>query len=182
MGALLHRIRSKFKGVTPRPTSLIVADVKFFVLHSIELANYLRIMMDDTKLLLGKLLAEVYRLQVNSNIPCSAGPDRIYGLLNGIEMEINGEIEGIGFISNEQVQAASRILDKIFMDDAKLAQFKGFYDIESDLENAGVDRVAAMKIFTYFAAAGRFTSILEKMNSNNSPIECKTFELNKWEQ
>ena len=138
--------------------------------------------MDQNTLLLGKILAEVYRLQVNTNVPCSAGPERIYGLLNGIEMEVAEEIENIGFISDDQVKAASRILDKIFVDDAKLAEFTGFYDIESELEEAGIDRIAAMKIFTYFAAAGRFTSILNKMNSNNSPIECKTFEMNKWDQ
>ena len=138
--------------------------------------------MDNNKLLLGKILGEIYRLQTNSNVPCSAGPERIYGLLNGIEMEVAEEIDGIGFISTEQIKAASHILDKIFSDDAKLAEFKGFYNIESELDNAGIDRMTAIRIFTYFSAAGRFTSVLKKMSSSDSPIECREFGLDKWEQ
>lgn len=138
--------------------------------------------MDKNTLLLGKVLAEVYRLQSNSDIPCSAGPERIYGLLNGIETEVVEEIENIGFVSEAQVQAASNILNEFHIDDEKLAELNGFYDIESKLEAAGIDRSAAIKIFTYFLAAGRFRAVIGKMNSNNSPIECKTFTMDKWEK
>ena len=39
-----------------------------------------------------------------------------------------------------------------------------------------------MQIFTYWKANAKFTPLIEKMNSGNSPIECKTFELNEFEK
>ena len=132
----------------------------------------------DTKLLLGKLLGEVYRIQKNNeDITCSVENAQIYGLLNGFETAIDYELEIMGHITNEQLTAVSKVLMPIFNDKEKLNEFQGFYDIEDELKSLGVDRVEAIKILTYFKAKNQFISIIEKMDSSGSPSECRKFDL-----
>lgn len=136
--------------------------------------------IDHNQLLLGKILGELYRLQKSQNTPCSASDSRIYGLLNGFEGVIADEIENIGFVSNEQFDHAAKVLNEVWSDPEKMRTFKGFYDIERDLEQGGVDRSTAMRILTYFNADSSFTDLISKMDTSGSPSECRTFKLNKW--
>ena len=39
-----------------------------------------------------------------------------------------------------------------------------------------------IKILTYFKADGRYTDIIEKFDSSQSPGECRTFDLNDWDK
>lgn len=136
----------------------------------------------ETKLLFGKILGEIYRIQrVSDEIACPAIPGQIFALLNGFEDAVDKEIEMMGSITKEQVRAVMDVLDPIWMDREKLANFKGFYDIENELQRRGVDRVDAISILTYLKANHQFEEIIDKMNSSGSPTECRRFELSEWD-
>ena len=135
---------------------------------------------DKNTLLLGKLLAETYRLQKKAGIP-TVDDARIYALRNGFESAIDDEIERIGSVSKEQLKHVMNVLEPIWQDKAKLADFKGFYDIERELADGGVDRSDAIRILTYLSETGQFAEVIAKMDSSHSPGECRTFKLSKWE-
>ena len=136
-----------------------------------------------TKIMLGKILGEIYRIQNSSNVmKCPASSGRIYGLLNGIEDAIDADIQTSSLISTDKVDAVCEVLNPIYSDPTKLQEFTGFYDIEEELDERNVDRSDAIRILTYLYADGKFSTVIEKMNSQNSPIECKTFELTEWDK
>lgn len=132
--------------------------------------------MDKNTLLLGKLLGEVYRLQHEAGIP-TAGEHSIFGLRNGFESEINAQLERIGFISDAQLNAVEDVLNEYHQSSEKLAGLSGFYDIENELSDLGVGRGEAIRILTYLKADHRFTGVIAKFDSSNSPTECRTFDL-----
>jgi hypothetical protein len=136
--------------------------------------------IDTNALLLGKLLAEVYRVQRKLEIP-TADDATIYGLRNGFETVVAEELERIGFVSKAQVKHVMDVLDPIWQDPTKLVAFKGFYDIERELESGGVDRTTAIAVLTYLNAHGQFTDVIAKMDTSGSPGECRKFDLSKWE-
>lgn len=133
-----------------------------------------------TKVVFGKILGEIYRLQRAGGLPVPSDQGRIYGLLNGIEQAIDEELTSVGFISNAQISHAQAVLDRYFYDEDKLDAFQGFYDVEAELERGGVDRGDAIPILRYFLASGRYVDLIEKMNGKGSPIECKDFSLDEW--
>ncbi|MGI2294158.1 hypothetical protein [Paenibacillus sp. GXUN7292] len=103
----------------------------------------------------------------------------MYGLLNGMETIVDEEISRIGFISNEKFSAMCKILDGYFYDQTNLDKFRGFYDIESELNSVGVDRSEAIRILTYLKANGSYEELIDKMNSQYSPVECKRFKVSE---
>ena len=135
-------------------------------------------MEKETKILFGKLLGEIYRIEkrLSENV-CSASEGQIYGLLNGFEIAVDEELEMIGFVSNEDIANVGDVLEEIWIDKEKLEKFKGFYDIEKKLSSLGIDRGQANKILRYFRAGDRFIEIIDKMDSTNSPTESRRFEL-----
>lgn len=135
----------------------------------------------ENKIMFGKLLGEIYRIQ-NRQGHCPVSESVIYGLLHGFETVIDQEIERVGYISKEDLRAVEDILNEYHVDDEKLQELTGFYDIESQLEERGISRSKAMEIFTYLKADRRFNHVIEKFNSSNSPVECKTFELDDWDK
>ena len=140
-------------------------------------------METETKLLLGRILGEIYRLQNSTEtVRCPYGPGHVYALLNGFENAVDEELERLGRVSASTVQKVIDVLDPIWSDKEKLDAFKGFYDIEPELIRKGVDRGQAMKVLTYFLANGQFIEIIRKMDTSNSPSECRTFELSEWDQ
>lgn len=139
-------------------------------------------MKNESKLLLGKLLGELYRIQRSSSeVSCPASDGQIYALLNGFEDAVNEELESIGFVSSDKVKSVMDILEPIWIDPEKLSKFKGFYDIERDLEDRGVDRSDAIRILKYLKANHQFTEIIAKMDTSGSPSECRKFELSDWD-
>ncbi len=135
----------------------------------------------DTKRLLGKLLGEVFRIQRASKIPCSASDEQIYGLLNGFEESVDDVLIELGDISSAKVESVTNVLE-IWSDPQKLNSFSGFYDIEKELMRLDVSRSDAIRILKYLKASDRFTDVIDKMNSSNSPGECKRFEVSEWER
>ena len=135
-------------------------------------------MEKDLKLLFGKILGELYRIQYKSSPSiCNVTEATIYGLLRGFETVIDDEIEKIGFISPQQLEYAENILNEYFENEDKLNNLKGFYDIEQKLKDGNVNRAEAITIFKYLKANEQFTGVIEKMNSQSSPHECKKFEI-----
>jgi hypothetical protein len=133
----------------------------------------------ENRRLLGKLLGEIYRLQRANDVPCPASKMQVYGLLHGFDDAIEEQLEIVGSVTAGQVAAVAQILDSYYREPEKLKNFKGFYDIEAQLQEAGVDRTGAMQILRYFKAGDRFAEVIAKMDSDGSPTECRTSEL--WE-
>lgn len=141
------------------------------------------IMEKETKLMFGKILGEIYRIQRRLETDaCPVRKSTVYALLNGIEPIIDEEFSRIGFISSDQYNNMCKVLDSYFYNEEKLAQFKGFYDIENELEDLGIDRADAIKILSYLKSNGSYTELIEKMDSQYSPMECKRFDLSDYDQ
>nr|WP_319401862.1 hypothetical protein [uncultured Carboxylicivirga sp.] len=140
-------------------------------------------MDNESKLFFGKILGEIYRIQNNSeDMACPAEPSQIFGLLNGFENVIDEEIERIGAVSREELYAVMDVLDEYWRDLEKRQEFKGFYDIEHKLQQRGIGRGKAIPILTYLKANHQFVELIDKMNSQHSPIECKNFDLDEFEK
>ena len=135
----------------------------------------------DTKVMLGKILGEIYRMESAIGMDCPASPARIYGLLRGFETAIDDELAEVGGVEATKVKGVMDVLEPIWRNEDRLADFKGYYDIESDLEERGIYREDAIKILRYLFANGQFREVILKMNSQHSPVECKTFELGEWD-
>ena len=140
-------------------------------------------MHDAHMKMMARILGEIYRIQnAIEGMPRSASGSQVYGLLNGFEVCIDMELEQSESISKEKLNAAADVLSEIFYDGEKLDKFRGFYQIEDELTSRGIDRIDAIKMLTYWQADGRFKELIEKMNSEDSPVECRTFELHDYER
>jgi hypothetical protein len=132
----------------------------------------------ESKIFIGKILGEIYRTQLHLGMS-TASDATIYGLLNGIETVAEEELQGISVVSKEHLHNVAEVLDEIFLSPEKLDAFKGYYDIEGKLQERGVDRMTALTAMKYFYANRQFVEVISKMNSSHSPVECKTFEIDK---
>lgn len=134
----------------------------------------------DFKLFFGVILGEVYRLQkmINEDL-CPAGDSTIYGLVNGIEEVIDSQIDLKRIITSEQMEKAESILGKNYLSKGKIAEFNGFFDIEEELNDLGIDRALAIRIFKYIKSQGRYSELFEKMDSAGSPKVCRGFNINE---
>lgn len=130
----------------------------------------------EITLLLGKILGEIYQIKIHRQMPI---PDeaRVFGLLNGFERAVEQEIERLGFISEEKLKAVELILDEYESNPQKLQEFKGYYDIESHLQDRDIDRGEAITILQYLRTDGRFAEVISKMDSDHSPAECRDFNV-----
>lgn len=134
------------------------------------------------KKMFGKLLGEIYKLQYyNENIVSKPNEASIYGLLNGIESAIDIELDKIDFVSKEKFEDMIKILDEYYYDDKKLKEFNGYRDIELSLEEKKISRTDAMRILKYLYSDGRYVELIEKMDNDKSPLECRKFDLSKWD-
>lgn len=138
--------------------------------------------MDEQKLLFGKILGEIYRLQKRtSDNACFVSNSTIYGLLNGVERIVDNEIKSIGYVTREEETVLVDILDEYFNDQEKLENFTGYYEIEDKLKSNGIDRSKAKTIITLLNLENRFTDVIKKMDSSGSPSECRRFDPKDWE-
>ncbi|MBI5070369.1 MAG: hypothetical protein HZB56_19205 [Deltaproteobacteria bacterium] len=130
----------------------------------------------DTKKALGKVLGELYRLEKKLGLSYPSD-ETIYGLTRGFEEVLDSELTGHEGVTADEVSRVIEVLNPIWKDKAKLDAFKGYYDIEHDLEQRGITRSKAIKILTMLQARGQFHSVITKMDTSNSPGECRTFKL-----
>lgn len=159
--------------------SIISIGIPFVLIQDITIKNKY---MEKSKLCFGKILGELYRIESNMGMACPASEATIYGLLNGIESVIDEEINSVGSIPNEKFTAVADVLTPYWNDRQKLAEFKGYYDIEPQLKSKGVNRGEAITVLKYFKANGQFIELIDKMDSSDSPCECRTFELSDWDK
>jgi len=130
-----------------------------------------------TKLFLGRILGEVYRLQRRQDpkmVPVDAAT--IYGLLKGFEWVVDETLEGFGEITDSDHTAMVEVLDRYFTDKGALKNLKGFYDIERELTEKGVDRVKAISLLTYLRTNHQFTEVIDVIEKGYSPSELKGLE------
>ena len=133
------------------------------------------------KILLGKILGEVYRLQkCTFCLPCLASDGRIYGLLNGIEREVDLELEEVGFVSDEKLEAAERILEEYF-DERKLEEIKSYGELEKKLSQNNIDKKSAVIILKYLYTQECFAKVIEKIDSIDLPIEFQNLNLDEYD-
>ena len=64
------------------------------------------------------------------------------------------------------------------LNELKLEEFTGFYEIEKKLKAVGIDRSLAVVLFTYFKANHQYSNIIKKMDCEGSPMECRTYDIN----
>lgn len=116
---------------------------------------------------------------------CRCSDSRIYGLINGIEEAINEEVfrspfsETQRIITKDELKFVYDVLDEYKGEN--LNSFKGYYTIERKLEEYGIDREKAIKIFTYLKLDSRYYELIEKMNSIDSPVELKDLDSFEYE-
>src|ERR1700689_4186110 len=95
----------------------------------------------DLKIVFGKLLGEIYRVeQYVEDYKNLKDEGVIYALRHGIESVIDDELDEVGFTSEAQHETLLSILQEIDSSKEKTAAFSGFYDIERILADRGVDR------------------------------------------
>ncbi|MFF2531203.1 hypothetical protein ACFVS2_20085 [Brevibacillus sp. NPDC058079] len=136
-------------------------------------------MMDrDLKFALGKVLGETYRLQkrVNEGM-CQVSDTTIFGLLNGIESVIDTQLGVDDPITEQDIAIMANILNPYHLDRVRFEAFRGYYDIEDEIENMGIGRSKAERILTYFNSNGQFREIIQRMDSSHSPTECRRFDV-----
>lgn len=137
----------------------------------------------ETKLVFGKILGEIYRIQNKmDNASYLVGSETIYGLLNGFEETLDQEIGNLSFISSEEVAYVSSVLNEYHINEQRLSTFNGYYNIEHKLLSRGIDRIKAKRIVTMFKIEGRFQNVIDKMDTSGSPGECRTFEIPEYEK
>lgn len=135
----------------------------------------------QNRLFLAKILGEVYRLQKHNKTACEKSDATIFGLLNGFEHVVEEELDSVGFVSQDAVSVVVKVLNRIDEDPDRLKAFKGFYDIEHELKEHGVDRYTASRVLTYLNANHQFQELIGKMDTHGSPSECRTFSISKWD-
>lgn len=138
--------------------------------------------MDEAlKRALGFILGQIYRIQrrINDNNSdiCPVSEATIYGLLNGIETVIDENLPTNMAVTEDDIKIMADVLQPYFDDPENLSKFTGYYQIEPELTSRGISRLKAILILTYFQANGTYTPVIEKMDSSNSPSECRTFEI-----
>lgn len=123
---------------------------------------------------LGFILGEIFRLQshLNMKVPSDAA---IYGLTHGVEFMIDGIVRRKGdLVPSEAVRNVITVL-ATYEDDPE-RELVGYFDIEPRLDALGIDRTAAVRILTFLKAAGLFPGTFTRLNNENSPPECRTFD------
>ncbi len=124
----------------------------------------------ELKAVLGKMLGEIFRIQKHLDMPRPAD-HVIYGLKVGMEHVLD---EQLSFISQSQYNSVCEILNRYIDNPEALS---GFYVIEDELKNRGVSRDVAIVILTYLKLCGSYIDVIERLDSDNSPMQCRTFDV-----
>jgi hypothetical protein len=118
----------------------------------------------ERKLFEAKLLGEIYRIQKHLGI-YNGTDGRIYGLLNGVQEDIEAEIENLKFISNEEVNLVCDELDPYYKGEKDLSEMPNYKELEMKLERKGLHRDKLISILEYLYLNERYTVEIEKLKS-----------------
>ena len=135
----------------------------------------------DNKILLGKILGEIYHFQKESGVNRKVDDGRVFGLLNGIEACINDELAEIGWVSQEECDKIMGVLNRIYSDKERMESITGYYDIEEEFNELGIKRWQVVRVMKYCQAEGKYFKLLKKMDTQNSPEECREFLVYEFE-
>lgn len=134
----------------------------------------------ETKKAFGLIMGDLYEIKsLLKNV--KPNKDILYGLKNGFEEVIDEAIDATWWISKDDVSNASKILNAYFKDSTKLAELKGYYDMEEDFLAVNIDRIKARYIMKYFYIRHQFTSVINKMDSSDSPQELRGILDERWD-
>ncbi|MEC1155034.1 hypothetical protein [Cytobacillus horneckiae] len=121
-------------------------------------------MDQELKLALGKLFGEVYRIQKQQGI-CQISDSRIFGLLNGVEEELEGELGNLGFINREQVSIVCDQLDPFYKQEKSLKEMPSFLEFRMELEKHGISHSRLIDILKYLKSSGSYTTEIDKLGN-----------------
>lgn len=134
----------------------------------------------ELTLALGKILGETIRLQKRVDPEMVQISDSIiYGLLNGFESVIEQQLTVNDPVTADDINAMADILNPYHIDREALNSFRGYYDIEGQITERGISRIKAIDILTYFKVNGQFEEVINRMNTSNSPGECRRFNIHE---
>lgn len=125
-------------------------------------------MEKELKLALGKILGEVYRLQIQAepNIASTSGATA-YGLINGFEETINEQLENLKEITSIDVQKVRGVLQPIFDDPNR--RISGSYEFKQlkydevwqQANSKGIEEAKFTIVLNYFMANDEYVGLLK---------------------
>ncbi|AKG34669.1 hypothetical protein [Paenibacillus durus] len=116
------------------------------------------------KLIFAKLLGEMYRIQKSQGI-YNGTDGRIFGLLNGVEEDVESEISNLGFISREDIAKFCDVFDPYYKGEKSLDEIPSSKEIQLSLENEGISESKFITILEYLYLNGSYTLEIEKIKS-----------------
>ena len=119
-------------------------------------------MEQETKLVFGKILGEIYRVQKQQGI-CQVSDATLFGLLNGFEEAIDGELSDLGFITQAEVELVADYFDPYWKQEKNLDEMPNYKTVEMDIERQGIRPAKFGKILKYLYARERFTVEIDKL-------------------
>lgn len=130
----------------------------------------------ETKKAFGLIMGDLYEIKsLLKKKPIDKA--KLFALQNGFEHEIDEQLDVNFWISLEEKNKIDKILDPYFRDETLFNNLKGYYDIEPLIEEAGISRLKAIVIMKYFYERGPFRKVLDKMDSSDSPQECRKLDI-----
>ncbi|MEK4236445.1 hypothetical protein [Paenibacillus sp. FSL H7-0714] len=118
----------------------------------------------EEKLVFAKLLGEMYRIQKSQGI-YNGTDGRIFGLLNGVEEDVESEIENLGFISQKDIDKVSDVFDPFYKEEISLDEIPSSKTIQLSLEKEGISESKYITILDYLYLNDRYTLEIEKIKS-----------------
>ena len=131
--------------------------------------------------LLARILGEIFRLQRKLGVPVPVNSGTVYGLLNGVGAALEAVV-GDRWYDSDRVHEATAVLSKVLYNRRQLELFEGFCDLEPAWQEARFDRADAIVLLTYLYNRGLFVELIDKMDSDRSPMECRTFQLGVFDE
>jgi hypothetical protein len=121
-------------------------------------------MDSELKLVLGKMLGEVYRVQRAQGI-CQVPDSKIFGLLNGVEEALDSEFENLSVISNSQISVVCDHLDPYFKGEKPIEEMPSFLNFRMELEQHGISHSKLIDILKYLHASGSYTEEIDRLGN-----------------
>lgn len=123
---------------------------------------------------LGVVLGQIYLVKEHLGVtkePHAA----LYGLLHGIEPIIDAEFQRNGPLVTEQmVKDVAAVLRAYENNPGR--ELKGYLDLEPGFQALEIDRGTAIRILTTFKVLGMFDETINRLNTDDSPSECRLFD------
>ena len=120
-------------------------------------------MQKEQKQLLGKILGEVYKMHDRRGLHYPASKATIYGLTHGMETIIDDELDRIGWVSSEAMQAIMAIFASISDNPTKLAAFEGYADISDRLAAAKISKETLITVVKYMQADFMYPEMVHRI-------------------